>query len=161
MKHNTNGAQRSLVSAPALGAGGRWFKSSRPDYDKRLPQLNGQSSGLLSRWLEVRILQGAQALSAEYCFWVNFWLYFAAAEAAIWWMQLSWLEHQVVALGVVGSSPIIHPIFYRVDFLFFALYILHPFVGWWLGKRWNLVLFFLSKPKTIPTCRDDRGSGRE
>ena len=30
-------------------------------------------------------------------------------KKCIWWMQLSWLERQFVALEAVGSSPIFHP----------------------------------------------------
>ena len=30
-------------------------------------------------------------------------------QSSKWWMQFSWLEHQIVILRVVGSSPIIHP----------------------------------------------------
>ena len=29
-----------------------------------------------------------------------------------WWIQLSWLERQIVALEAVGSNPIIHPTFF-------------------------------------------------
>ena len=45
-----------LGSAPALGAGGRPFKSARPD---RASSSGGQSSGLLSRGSGVRVPSGA------------------------------------------------------------------------------------------------------
>src|SRR5215471_5974510 len=42
-----NGAWRSLVSAPALGAGGRRFESGRPD---RIPAPSTQDSSVGSRF---------------------------------------------------------------------------------------------------------------
>ena len=51
-------------SAPALGAGSREFKSLYPDHT--LPSARsstGQSIGLLSRWLKVRILPGAPSIA--------------------------------------------------------------------------------------------------
>ena len=63
------GAWRSLVSAPALGAGGRRFESFRPEGGRGpLPSASssaGQSSGLLSRRSGVQVLPGASLDESE------------------------------------------------------------------------------------------------
>ena len=48
----------------------------------------------------------------------------------IWWIWPSWLRRQIVALKIVGSSPIIHPIKNK-----------HPFrVLIFYGIRWIMGL---------------------
>lgn len=37
-------------------------------------------------------------------------LAYHSANKRIWWIWPSWLRRQIVALKIVGSSPIIHPI---------------------------------------------------
>ena len=41
VRGGTHGTWRSLVSAPALGAGGRRFKSGRPDHQHEPPAQQG------------------------------------------------------------------------------------------------------------------------
>ena len=63
----------------------------------------GQSARLITGRSGVRVPEGPPSLKQE-------------AEGKmiiIWWVQLSWLERQIVALEVVGSTPTIHPIFWR------------------------------------------------
>ena len=38
---------------------------------------------------------------------------FSIQQNRIWWIWPSWLRRQIVALKIVGSSPIIHPIKFR------------------------------------------------
>ena len=81
-------------SAPALGAGGRPFKSARPDLICASSS-GGQSSGLLSRGSGVRVPSGAP-LSQR-----------AVYDTAVSVAQLA--EHRIVAPVVEGSNPFTHP----------------------------------------------------
>src|SRR5579883_697553 len=82
-------------SAPALGAGGRPFKSARPDLICASSS-GGQSSGLLSRGSGVRVPSGAPLPEV-----------LAVFDTAVSVAQLA--EHRIVAPVVEGSNPFTHP----------------------------------------------------
>ena len=67
----------------------------------------GQSNCLLSSRSGVRVPQGTPAYRV---------VHIIARYDFLWWMQLSWLEYQVVALRVAGSNPVIHPSIFNSDF---------------------------------------------
>ena len=95
-----------LGSAPALGAGGRPFKSARPD---RASSSGGQSSGLLSRGSGVRVPSGApryrrrngSSPRIEFAEGVKI------DRSVVSVAQLA--EHRIVAPAVEGSNPFTHP----------------------------------------------------
>ena len=61
-----------------------------------------------SAWLSIgRHFQAGKSASGKkkYCQISDFVIY----TLGLRWVWLRWLEHQVVALGVAGSSPAIHP----------------------------------------------------
>ena len=103
-------------SAPALGAGGRWFESSRPD------QSASSSDGLEQRPSKPRVrgsnpfwraTEGigvgcATGIIASRA--VRFWIFVRVRlefDAAVSVAQL--VEHWIVAPGVEGSIPFTHP----------------------------------------------------
>ena len=68
----------------------------------------GQSNRLLSGRSEVRVPPSAPVLRE-----IRFFVQFLSDKKDIWWDQFSWLERQFVALEVIGSNPISHPIFFE------------------------------------------------
>src|SRR5260370_36938701 len=91
-----------LGSAPALGAGGRPFKSARPD---RASSSGGQSNGLLSRGSGVRVPSGAPRDRQPDR--IKTWPVGFNESRMVSVAQLA--EHRVVAPAVEGSNHFTPP----------------------------------------------------
>ena len=72
----------------------------------------------------------------------------------IWWIWPSWLRRQIVALKIVGSSPIIHPIKSTANAVLFLM-------GWIMGLERPLKKqsggLFLGRGR-VPQLSDASGS---
>ena len=69
----------------------------------------------------------------------------AFQQKRIWWIWPSWLRRQIVALKIVGSSPITHPIMvtpseWMVLFLYQENHALDALKGHWQGGRNDFLL---------------------